>query len=190
VLRALRDKSHIVRLPQLLQADMQMIKKGRYRYAVENQGLMPSDSALAELLQWPLDRVEAALKGLASASATSLDAEPAGDHKGGDTQSGQSLHSRLPSEKHDSIAAENEVYRLQLRHTLRLAMSERDPRRIDILRLKYGLEDGVEWTYPQLAARFNTTANIAKGIVRTEMNFLRRAKKSVLQDFVGHLDYN
>ena len=60
--------------------------------------------------------------------------------------------------------------------------------RIDILRLKYGLEDGVEWTYPQLAKRFNTTANVAKGIVRSEVAFLRRAKKRVLQDFVGHLD--
>jgi len=188
VLRALRDKSHIVRLPQMLQADMQMIKKGRYRYAVENQGLVPSDAALADLLQWPLSRVQAALKGLASASATSLDAEPVGISKGGDSGSGQSLHSRLPSDKHDSAAAENEVYRLQLRNTLRHAMSERDPRRIDILRLKYGLEDGVEWTYPQLAKRFNTTANVAKGIVRSEVAFLRRAKKRVLQDFVGHLD--
>ena len=188
VLRALRDKSHIVRLPQMLQADMQMIKKGRYRYAVENQGLLPSDAALADLLQWPLSRVESALQGLASASATSLDAEPMGVSKGGDSAHGQSLHSRLPCAKHDSAAAENEVYRLQLRHTLKVAMQERDPRRIEITRLKYGLEDGVEWTYPQLAERFNTTANVAKGIVRSEVAFLRRAKKRVLQDFVDHVD--
>ena len=47
-------------------------------------------------------------------------------------------------------------------------------------------EDGIEWTYPQLAERFNLTANVAKGIVRAEVNFLRRAKKHELQDFVGH----
>jgi len=156
--------------------------------AVENQGLVPSNDALAEMLQWPLHRVDAAIKGLASASATSLDAEGVGVSKGGDSSTGSSLHSRLPSDKHDSAAAENEVYRLQLRTTLRHAMSERDPRRIKITRLKYGLEDGIEWTYPQLAARFNTTANVAKGIVRSEVAFLRRAKKRVLQDFVGHLD--
>ena len=34
VLRALRDKSHIVRLPQTLQVDMMQIRKARYRYAV------------------------------------------------------------------------------------------------------------------------------------------------------------
>ena len=70
--------------------------------------------------------------------------------------------------------------------SLSKAMEERDPRRIQITRLKYGLEDGVEWTYPQIAARFNLTANVAKGIVRSEVNFLRRAKKRELQDFVGH----
>ena len=61
-----------------------------------------------------------------------------------------------------------------------------DPKRTQITRLKFGLEDGVEWTYPELAARFGLTANVAKGIVRTEVNFLRRTKRRQLQDFVGH----
>ena len=187
VMRALRDKSHIVRLPQTLQADMQMIRKARYRYAVENQGHLPSDADLADVLQWPQVRVSAAIKGLASASATSLDAEVG--MPGQQLGSGQTptpLIARVPSSKHDSAAAENELYQRQLRRTLSDAMAERDPRRIQITRLKYGLEDGVEWTYPELAARFNLTANVAKGIVRTEVNFLRRSKKRVLQDFVGH----
>ena len=37
-----------------------------------------------------------------------------------------------------------------------------------------------------MAARFNLTANVGRGMVRTEVNFLRRSKKRVLQDFVGH----
>ena len=65
-------------------------------------------------------------------------------------------------------------------------MAERDPQRIKITRLKFGLEDGVEWTYPQLAAKFNVTVNVAKGIVRSEVNFLRTYKQRVLLDFVGH----
>ena len=65
VLRALRDKSHIVRLPQTLQTDMMQIRKARYRYAVENQGHAPSNAALAEMLDWQPGRVEGALKGLA-----------------------------------------------------------------------------------------------------------------------------
>ena len=184
VLRALRDKSHIVRLPQTLQTDMMQIRKARYRYAVENQGHVPSDSALAEMLSWPPSRVVDALKGLASASATSLDAEtmaPAGS-----SLSTEPMMSRVASPKHDSVAAENELYQTQLKKSLRKAMADRDPRRIQITRLKYGLEDGIEWTYPQIAERFNLTANVAKGIVRAEVNFLRRAKKHELQDFVGH----
>ena len=146
--------------------------------------LVPSDAALAEMLSWPPSRVVDALKGLASASAASLDAETSAP--AGSTFSTEPMMSRVASPKHDSVAAENRLYQTQLKKSLRKAMSERDPRRIQITRLKYGLEDGIEWTYPQLAERFNLTANVAKGIVRAEVNFLRRAKKHELQDFVGH----
>ena len=184
VLRAVRDKSHIVRLPQTLQADMSLLRKARYRYAVEYHGVAPSDLDLAEMLQWPTSRVEAALQGLARASATSLDAE--GPLYGAPAP----LVNRVASEKHDSAAAEDEVWHGQLRATLGHAMAERDPKRTQMTRLKYGLEDGVEWTYPELAARFNLTANVAKGIVRSEVNFLRRSKRRVLEAFMtGNADY-
>jgi len=185
VMRALRDKSHIVRLPQTLQHDMAQIRKARYRYAVETQGHAPTDAALAEMLHWPPSRVAAALKGLASAVATSLDAEVVSATGTGHLQ--EPMMSRVASPKHDSAVTENELYGRQLATTLKEAMAERDPQRIQITRLKYGLEDGVEWTYPQLAARFNQTANVVKGIVRTEVNFLRRAKREVLQDFANHM---
>jgi len=184
VLRAMRDKSHIVRLPQQLQQDMGQIRKARYRYAVETQGHAPTDDALAQMLNWPPSRVAAALQGLASAEATSLDATVISPST---HDAVEPMMCRVASPKHDSVAAENEVYGRQLKKTLRDAMAERDPRRIQIIRLKYGLEDGVEWTYPQLAARFNQTANVLKGIVRTEVNFLRRTKREVLQDFANHL---
>ena len=77
--------------------------------------------------------------------------------------------SRVASPRHGGAAAENEVYEGQLCDALETAMAERDPRRIQITRLKYGLEDGVEWTYPQLSVRFNQTASVLKGIVRTEV---------------------
>ena len=97
------------------------------------------------------------------------------------------MHARFASPKHGSDAAHNEVYRSQLKSTLRDAMAERDPRRIQITRLKYGLEDGVEWTYPMLSQRFNQSTNVLKGIVRTEVNFLRRSKRTVLQEFANHM---
>lgn len=188
VLRALRDKSYIVRLPQSLQHDMQQIRKARYHYAVETHGIAPTEQALAEMLSWPSSRVEEAIKGLESASATSLDADvfgSVGSLSGPDAMI--PMHQRVASPKHGSVAAESEVYRSQLKKTLKDAMAERDPRRIEITRLKYGLEDGVEWTYPMLSARFNQTTNVLKGIVRTEVNFLRRNKQRVLQEFANHM---
>ena len=171
VLRALRDKSRIVRLPQLLQLDMAQIRKARYRYAVESHGRAPTDDALAAMLHWPPSRVAAALKGLASSLTTSLDADSLGEAPGLGVGSAvpEPLMSRVASPRHGGAAAENEVYEGQLCDALETAMAERDPRRIQITRLKYGLEDGVEWTYPQLSVRFNQTASVLKGIVRTEV---------------------
>ena len=114
------------------------------------------------------------------ASATSLDAE--GPLYGAPAP----LVNRVASEKHDSAAAEDEVWHGQLRATLGHAMAERDPKRTQMTRLKYGLEDGVEWTYHELAERFNMTKDVAKHIVRSEVNFLRRTKRRELQEFVGH----
>jgi len=179
VLRSVRDKRNLVRLPQALQQDMIQIRKARYRYAVENQGHAPSETQLADLLQWRAARVDAALRGLSSVACESLDttATGASDHQ-------TPLGDRVADVQHTDGATETELYHQQLHATLRKALRERDPQRAQITRLKYGLEDGKEWTYPQLARRFNMTANGAKGIVRTEVAFLRRRKQQVLKQFV------
>ena len=38
--------------------------------------------------------------------------------------------------------------------------------------------------FPQLGSRFNMTARVAKGMVHQELNFLRRQRTEVLQQFV------
>mgnify|MGYP007018229407 CR=1 FL=1 len=42
-----------------------------------------------------------------------------------------------------------------------------------------GLEDGREWTYPQLAQRYNMTVDGARGVVRAEVAFLRKEKEKL-----------
>merc|ERR1719182_587077 len=96
----------------------------------------------------------------------------------------QSLLSRVSSTRHGSVASENALYQQQLRSTLSHAMRERDPERVKLIRLRYGLEDGQEWSFPQLGSRFNMTARVAKGMVHQELNFLRRQRTEVLQQFV------
>lgn len=185
ILRAVRDKLHVVRLPQNLQLDMIEIRKARYRYAVENQGHVPSPRELASTLLWPTARVEKALAGLEKAHSVSLDdslhgaSAPAGSDAGR-----QPLLNRVPSARHSSVASENALYHQQLRATLSQAMRERDPRRVQLIRLRYGMEDGTEWSFPQLGARFNMTASAAKGLVHQELKFLRRERKQVLQEFM------
>ena len=59
----------------------------------------------------------------------------------------------------------------------------------DVMRLRYGLEDGEEWSYPALAERFNITTSGAKGIVRSELAFLRNHRGKVLQQFKSQDGY-
>ena len=186
VLRSIRDKGRLVRLPQQLQQDMLQIRKARYRYAVDNLGHAPGIEALADLLHWEPARVESALKGLRGSETTSLDADEwrRGD-AAGSGGSGSLLH-KMASSQHGSAHAEKMVYRQQLHLTLRQALRERDPRRAKMTLLKYGLEDGREWTYPELAARYNISKDSAKTIVRSEVAFLRREKRRVLEPFMGH----
>jgi len=185
VLRAVRDKGRLVRLPQKLQADMCQIRKARYRYAVENQGHVPSAAQLARLLEWTAERVAGALEGLASCEMLSLDAasQYGASSTGGPPRESDFIISRVPS-VHGCAAAETALYQQQLEATIRKAQCARDPKRARMTRLKYGLEDGQEWTYPQLAKRFNITANGAKSIVRSEVAYLRRQKRGVLRHFV------
>ena len=122
------------------------------------------------------------MAGLERASSVSLDdtlhgaSQPAG--------ASQPLLNRVPSARHSSVASENALYQQQLRATLSQAMRERDPRRVQLIRLRYGMEDGTEWSFPQLGARFNMTASVAKGLVHQELTFLRRERKQVLQHFI------
>lgn len=197
VLRAIRDKGRLVRLPQALQQDMQQIRKARYRFAVDQQGATPAAAQLAEMLSWTEDRVAAAITGLASSACLSLDADvdAPGDGAGagrassarslGDGVAGGSVvggcalgragvvnHAEAGLTVRDSFAS-----------TLAAAQRGRNPRRAEMTRLKYGLEDGREWTYQQLAARFNLTADGARGIVRAEVAYLRKEKAKLLAQF-------
>jgi RNA polymerase sigma factor (sigma-70 family) len=230
VLRSVRDKAHLVRLPQNLQADMHQIKRARYRcaqrrpparspspppaprlarltrhpllhprYAVENQGERPRSEDLASMLQWEVGRVTKAEQGLTSAQFVSLDdegladggyvgASAAASGGGGRTNA---LKDRVTDMRADmgGRGSENRLFRQQLVSTLRQAMLTRDPARVELTRLRYGLEDGEEWSYPALAERFNITTSGAKGIVRSELAFLRNHRGKVLQQFKSQDGY-
>ena len=67
--------------------------------------------------------------------------------------------------------------------TLAAAQCSRDPRRARMTRLKYGLEDGREWTYVELAQRYELTVDCARGIVRAEVGYLRKQKAELLSQF-------
>ena len=176
VLRAVRDKGRLVRLPQALQHDMSLIRKARYRYAVDNQGHAPTDAQLASTLDWEASRVSDALVGLRRAEPISLDEDAyEGGGGGGATAAEQAtLLARVESARGTSAAAETALYNEQLTRTLRLALREREPTRAAMTALKYGLDDGVAWTYAQLARRYNVSEVVVKGVVRTEVAYLRK----------------
>lgn len=201
VLRAVRDKGRLVRLPQALQSDMGLIRKARYRFAVENQGGSPLVSELAETLSWSEERVVGALTGLANQACISLDAElgPAGKGFGNDgsyatlgetlagSAAGPGAMGRAVGRAEGRTDGSDGAARIEgegFASTLRDVQGGRDPWRAKMARLKYGLEDGREWTYAQLAERFHLSVDKTRGIVRAEVAYLRKEKARLLAHFM------
>ncbi|EOD37930.1 hypothetical protein EMIHUDRAFT_361874 [Emiliania huxleyi CCMP1516] len=186
VLRAVRDKGRLVRLPQALQQDMQQIRRARYRLAVDNSGARLPASQPPPPPMLTIDPGQAALTGLANSATLSLDAaDPPHLVVGGGGSArvptlADRVALRLPANRAGGASgAERLLQADEFASTLRRTQRARDPRRATMARLKYGLEDGREWTYPQLAQRYNMTVDGARGVVRAEVAFLRKEKEKL-----------
>jgi hypothetical protein len=152
------------------------------------------------MLLWTEERVGAAVAGLARSSCLSLDAE-ADQTAGAAAAVGRAASARLLGDGvaagsaaggcalgragalHPTVSEAGLTAGDSFESTLAAAQRGRNPWRAEMTRLKYGLEDGREWTYPQLAARFNLTADGARGIVRAEVAYLRKEKAKLLAQY-------
>lgn len=174
ILRALRDKDAVVRLPQNLQLDMATMKSARYMYEIENHGQAAPEEVLASNLGWPLSRVRAASEGLHRARTLSIDAP----YRFGF----DSMEFQLESPDSSDEEATQDIMTSQFMEALNRTTRGRDPQRIKMLRYRYELEDGRQHTLDELAERFNLTYNQVRGAIRTERNFLRREMKHWQKD--------
>jgi len=173
MLHALRDKSHMLRLPQPLQDDMKQIRKASAHLTMENDGRRPSSVALAEFLDWPEARVERALQGFSRSTVLALVA-----HRGDDQGISKPWQNQVPadcikSSSHGIGDAEHAIMKEQFRNSVRKVQEGREPQHAKMLALRYGLYDGVEWSTKQIAERFQVTSQVVYKIIRKEVKYLQ-----------------
>mmetsp|Transcript_4298 Transcript_4298/g.14349 ORF Transcript_4298/g.14349 Transcript_4298/m.14349 type:complete len:91 (+) Transcript_4298:880-1152(+) len=61
----------------------------------------------------------------------------------------------------------------QFRNSVRKVQEGRQPEHANMLALRYGLYDGVEWSTKQIAERYKVTSQVVYKIIRREVEYLQ-----------------
>mmetsp|Transcript_8226 Transcript_8226/g.22647 ORF Transcript_8226/g.22647 Transcript_8226/m.22647 type:complete len:470 (+) Transcript_8226:59-1468(+) len=173
ILHALRDKSHMLRLPQPLQDDMKQLRKASAHLTMENDGRRPSSAMLGEVLDWPEARVQRALQGFSRSTVLALVGNRADDGGGSKPWQNQVPADCIKSSSHGIGDAEHAIMKEQFRNSVRKVQEGREPEHANMLALRYGLYDGVEWSTKQIAERYKVTSQVVYKIIRKEVKYLQ-----------------
>lgn len=143
ILRALTNQSRIVRLPQHMIAPLRKLREARAEYHAR-EGRDPQMGDMVSATSMPLEDLQPLAAFLQSPA--SID-QPVGDSADSGLTAGR------PDER--SPAPEETSHRQLLRKEVRDALEELPDRERDILRLRFGIEDGRTRTLKELGQFFN-----------------------------------
>lgn len=208
ILRSIMNAHHTIRLPvrvqqeisaiqkeyaqlcideqatQHLLPDLQMPSVGSLAHAAANAAAAPASahermvSTVAVRLGWKRSKVEDRLLHYQRAQALSLDA-PSRGHGDSATVMGDLISCPKSSSSHLHSELEDLLLRDELRAVLSTsAIDEHGGRNGVILRLHYGLEDGVEYTCAQIADMFKLSVSRVYSVIQHELCMLRRLYES------------
>ena len=101
---------------------------------------------------------------------------PVGD---GDEEFGELLENNQASQPYE------EMVRQELRRTMNMLLSALDERQQQILRLRFGMEDGKNWSLEQIGARLGISKERTRQIERQAMDKLQKIGSAMgLEDFL------
>lgn len=101
---------------------------------------------------------------------------PVGD---GDEEFGELLENNQASQPYE------EMVRQELRRTMNMLLSALDERQQQILRLRFGMEDGKNWSLEQIGARLGISKERTRQIERQAMDKLQKIGSTMgLEDFL------
>ena len=177
ITRAIADQSRTIRVPVHMIDTMSKVRLVT-RDLVQELGRDPSPEETADRAGLSLEDARVIMK--MTRAPLSLD-QPLGDHE--DTFFGEFLEDHRDDDPLEDANQES------LKHHIELAMEGLNHREREILRLRYGLQDGYSYTLEEVGNIFSVTRERVRQIESKAVRKLQQPYRSNrLRGFVDHLN--
>jgi RNA polymerase primary sigma factor len=172
ITRAIADQSRTIRLPVHLYETISRIKKTT-KLLSQELGRKPTEEEIATRMEMTIEK----LRFIAKSAQLPISLEtPIGKEE--DSRLGDFIES-------DGETPEDQVSKSLLREDLESVLSTLSPRERDVLRLRYGLDDGRMKTLEEIGQIFNVTRERIRQIEAKALRKLRHPNRnSVLKEYI------
>jgi RNA polymerase primary sigma factor len=171
ITRALSQKSRTIRLPLHLSDQLRRINTAN-EILEQELGREPSYTELAEHLSLPTTQVRETIEANPQTIPLELNV-------GDDSEFGDFL------EDEDSVSPDDAMHSIALTETLDRILNELMPREAQIIRLRFGLEDGIPQTLEQVGKIMGLSRERIRQIERQALRRLRQPQFAIhLRDFL------
>ncbi|MFM2062766.1 MAG: hypothetical protein RLZZ507_2436 [Cyanobacteriota bacterium] len=172
ITRAIADQSRTIRLPVHLYETISRIKKTT-KLLSQEMGRKPTEEEIATRMEMTIEK----LRFIAKSAQLPISLEtPIGKEE--DSRLGDFIES-------DGETPEDQVSKNLLREDLEKVLDSLSPRERDVLRLRYGLDDGRMKTLEEIGQIFNVTRERIRQIEAKALRKLRHPNRnSVLKEYI------
>ena len=172
ITRAIADQSRTIRLPVHLYETISRIKKTT-KMLSQRMGRKPTEEEIAEDMEMTIEK----LRFIAKSAQLPISLEtPIGKEE--DSRLGDFIEA-------DGETPEDEVSKNLLREDLENVLDSLSPRERDVLRLRYGLDDGRMKTLEEIGQIFNVTRERIRQIEAKALRKLRHPNRnSILKEYI------
>jgi len=173
--RSISDQARTIRVPvHMIEQINKVVRESRQ--LMQKLGREPSDDEIAEQLGWPVSRVKS-VKNVAR-EPISLET-PIGEEE-------DSLLGDFIEDKEIENPSIQTDYKL-LQEQIKMVLSTLPPREQEVLRMRFGLDDGYSLTLEEVGLYFNVTRERIRQIEAKALKKLRHFKRSQkLRDYMDH----
>jgi len=175
ITRSISDQARTIRVPvHMIEQINKVVRESRQ--LMQKLGREPTDEEIASQLGWEIERVKA-VKNVAR-EPVSLDT-PIGEDE-------DSLLQDFIEDKEVENPAVQTNYNL-LQEQLRMVLSTLPKREQEVLRMRFGLDEGYSLTLEEVGLYFNVTRERIRQIEAKALKKLRQFKRSQkLRDYIDH----